>query len=86
VLSPGTTNERRDREAKLRLYSVYGVREYWIVDGRSESVAVYRRRPARGRQTVPRLRLDATLGRDDTLTSPLLPGFALAVAQLFTRA
>jgi len=86
VLSPGATNERRDREAKLWLYSVYGVREYWIADGRTESVAVYRRRPARGRQAVPRLRLEGTLGRDDTLTSPLLPGFALAVAQLFTRA
>jgi Uma2 family endonuclease len=31
VLSPGKTNERRDREAKLKLYSVRGVLEYWIV-------------------------------------------------------
>ena len=34
---------------------------------------------------VPQLRLGGTLGREDTLTSPLLPGFALAVAQLFER-
>jgi Uma2 family endonuclease len=85
VLSSGDTNERRDREAKLRLYSVWGVREYWIVDWRTETVAVYRRRQARGRQAAPSLRLEGTLGREDTLTSPLLPGFALAVAQLFER-
>src|SRR3954447_16471731 len=31
VLSPGSANERRDREAKLALYSLRGVNEYWIV-------------------------------------------------------
>jgi Uma2 family endonuclease len=78
VVSPGATNARRDREAKLKLYSVQGVREYWIVDPRAQTVAVYRRHQAQ-------LRLEATLGRDDTLTSPLLPGFALPVAELFDR-
>ena len=76
VLSPGATNERRDRQAKLKLYSVQGVQEYWIVDMRAQAVAVYRRQEAQ-------LRLVATLGRDDTLTSPLLPGFRLVVARLF---
>ena len=33
ILSPGEKNERRDREAKLKLYSTYGVLEYWIADG-----------------------------------------------------
>ncbi len=32
VLSPGSLNERRDREAKLKLYSRRGVHEYWIVE------------------------------------------------------
>ncbi|APB32935.1 Uncharacterized protein conserved in cyanobacteria [Gloeomargarita lithophora Alchichica-D10] len=32
VLSPGTTNERRDKEVKLKLYSTRGVKEYWIID------------------------------------------------------
>jgi Uma2 family endonuclease len=76
VLSPGATNERRDREAKLKLYSTQGVDEYWIVDWRTQTVAVYRRRDAQ-------LQLVATLHRDDTLTSPILPGFAVPVAQLF---
>ncbi len=78
VLSPGATNERRDRQVKLKQYSIYGVSEYWIVDPRVRTVAVYRRQRAR-------LRLVATLGSDDTLVSPLLPGFSLAVARLFPR-
>ncbi len=32
VLSPAVENERRDREAKLKLYASHGVHEYWIVD------------------------------------------------------
>lgn len=76
ILSPGTTNERRDREAKLKLYSRRGVLEYWIVDWRVQQVEVYRREDLA-------LRLVATLYPTDTLTSPLLPGFAYTVAMLF---
>ena len=78
VLSPGATNERRDREAKLKLHSIYGVLEYWIVDWRTQTLAVYRRQDAQ-------LALAATLTRDDILTSPVLPGFALPVATLFEK-
>ena len=42
VLSPGSANERRDREVKLKLYSRRGVLEYWIVDWRTQQVEVYR--------------------------------------------
>jgi hypothetical protein len=50
---------------------------------------VYRREAAaapteRQRRPAP-LREVATLGADDTLTSPLLPGFAVRVARLFGR-
>ena len=75
VLSPGPKNEDRDREVKLKLYSRQGVREYWIVDWRDVTVQVYRRE-----RTV--LRHVATLTAEDTLTSPLLPGFAQGVASL----
>jgi Uma2 family endonuclease len=78
VLSPGADNTQRDRELKLKLYSRRGVHEYWIVDWRARTVAVYRRQRAR-------LRLFGTLNPEDTLTSPLLPGFALPVARLFAR-
>ncbi len=76
VLVPEPTLQRRDREAKLELYSTYGVDEYWIADWQLYTVAVYRRADGG-------LRLAASLTRDDMLTSPLLPGFAVPVALLF---
>lgn len=77
VLSTGQENEKRDRELKLKLYSSKGVREYWIVDWRLQQVEVYRREQAALVQV-------ATLFTSDELSSPLLPGFACPVAQLFT--
>jgi Uma2 family endonuclease len=79
VLSPGGSNELRDRDVKLSLYSRQGVDEYWIVDWRARQVEVYRR-------VEGELRLVATVVGDDTLTSPLLPGFACAVSTLWAPA
>jgi Uma2 family endonuclease len=79
-LSPGAANERRDREAKLGLYSRRGVDEYWIVDWRRHRVDVFRRGGG------PSLELAATLGDEDALTSPLLPGFEVKVASLWEPA
>lgn len=76
VLSPGSANERRDRQAKLKLYSRRGVEEYWILDWLIGRAEIYRRK---NRQ----LRLIETLNKNDTLKSPLLPGFACLVADLF---
>jgi Uma2 family endonuclease len=76
ILSEGAANERRDREAKLKLYSERGVREYWIVDWRSRQVEVYRR-------TGMALVLAGTLFNEDALDSPVLPGFRCDVSQLF---
>ncbi|HEY7066847.1 MAG TPA: Uma2 family endonuclease [Chloroflexota bacterium] len=78
VLSPGAVNELRDREAKLKLYSRRGVREYWLVDWQRREVAVYRRADAA-------LQLIATLLEGDTLYSPLLPGFSLPIGEIFER-
>lgn len=76
ALSPGSTNERRDRDAKLKLYSRRGVIEYWIVDWQTHRIEVYRRQGLA-------LRLVATLRDEDALTSPLLAGFELRLAELF---
>ncbi len=73
VLSPGATNERRDRDAKLRLYTRQGVEEYWIIDWRSRTVDVFRR----DGDTLWHV---ATLTSGDTLTSPVLPGFTCPVS------
>jgi Uma2 family endonuclease len=79
VLSPGAENERRDRDHKLRLYSRRGVDEYWIMDGQRRRVEVYRR----GGDDPTVLRLAASLGEEDSLTSPLLSGFGVRVGELF---
>lgn len=76
VLSPGKQNEFRDKEAKLKLYSVPGVREYWIVDRFTQKVEVYRREKAQ-------LVLVATLLGNDEITSPLLPGFCCYIHCFF---
>ncbi len=76
VLSAGAENERRDREAKLKLYSTRGVQEYWIINWRSPQVEVYRRQKAI-------LTLAHTLFPGDELVSTLLPGFACAIDRLF---
>jgi len=76
VLSPGMENVRRDREVKLKLYSLRGVQEYWIVDWQLQQIEVYRREQGS-------LRIMATLLGNDVLSSPLLPGFTCSIAQLF---
>ena len=76
VLSTGVVNQRRDREAKLKLYAFRGVQEYWILDWRLQQVEIYRRDKAQ-------LKLVATLLSSDELTSPLLPNFACSVSRLF---
>jgi Uma2 family endonuclease len=76
VLSPGAANERRDQEAKLKLYSLRGVREYWIADWRQRLVIVFRREGSA-------LALAGTFYEGDTLEAPLLPGFQCPVSQIF---
>jgi len=76
VLSFGMRNEERDRTAKRKLYETQGVREYWILDWRLKQVELYRREQGE-------LRRVATLLPEDTLTSPLLPGFICPVVELF---
>jgi Uma2 family endonuclease len=76
VLSPGLSNEKRDRDAKLKLYSRRGVDEYWVVDWRRGRVEIYRRENAA-------LRLIETLREPDTLRTAILPGFSCAVGSLF---
>jgi Uma2 family endonuclease len=76
VLSPGSRNELRDRDVKLKLYSRRGVSEYWLVDWSTRRFDVYR-------QDDGALRLVETLMGTGSVRSPLLPGFALDIAKLF---
>jgi Uma2 family endonuclease len=76
VLSTGVLNEQRDREVKLKLYSRYGVQEYWVVSWQLKSLEIYRR-------SEGQLQLVGTLIAGDTLTSPLLQGFSVPVLKIF---
>jgi Uma2 family endonuclease len=74
VLSPGSVS--MDRGPKLKAYARFGVPEYWIVDQEALAIEVYR-------QSSAGYELTETFGEGDSITSQLLPEFALPVASLF---
>jgi len=74
ILSP--TTAANDRGPKLKAYARFGVPEYWIADPDAKTIEVYRL----SRQTY---QLAQVFGEYDALTSTLLPGFTLSVADVF---
>jgi Uma2 family endonuclease len=79
VLSETEQDKKRDRETKLKLYSVQGVLEYWIVDRQQNSIEVFR-------QDQGLLTKSLIWFQTDQISSPLLPGFSYPVASLFADA
>ncbi len=77
VRSPSTW--RYDVGAKRAGYERRGLGELWLVDTDAETVLVFRRSQPRARSFDVSLELD----REQVLASPLLGGFAMAVATLF---
>ncbi len=74
ILSPGT--ETRDRGYKKSLYARCGVAEYWIVDPIGKAVEVHALGDA-GYALTGRFR------KGDPFASPLFPGFALPLDEVF---
>ncbi len=74
VLSPST--EVRDRVVKRALYAKNGIREYWIVDVDAKSVEVLK-------LAGTAYGLHAVFEAGDRITSPVLPGLSLPVADVF---
>jgi len=80
VRSPSTW--RYDIGAKKAAYERHGLPELWLIDTAADELLVFRRSgPA-----ISTFDVSLELEREDTLTSPLLPGFALALAELFPPA
>lgn len=77
VRSPSTW--RYDIGAKKRNYERYGVAELWLVDTAADVVLVFRRSSPK----TPTFDVSEELDAQATLTSPLLTGFSLAVAEIF---
>lgn len=71
ILSP--SSRQYDEIVKFKRYDAMGIAEYWIVDPELETVKVYRR-------TSSGFALAST--RDD-LTTPLIPGFSIAIRDIF---
>jgi Uma2 family endonuclease len=77
IRSPGTW--RFDIGEKKRVYEAGGLPELWLVDDVSEQVYVFRRSAPR----ADHFDVALDLGKDDVLSSPLLPGFTLPLPELF---
>ena len=77
VLSPST--RKRDLGIKRELFDRTGVREYWIVDGQRNRIAIHRR--GAGGALAAADQLEANDGA--ILTTPILPGFELRLVPLF---
>jgi Uma2 family endonuclease len=74
--SPST--RQRDETIKRKLYERFGVEEYWVIDPEIETIAVYRH-VGESYQRV----LELAVERNDTLTTPLLPGLTLPLQRIF---
>ncbi len=71
-----STNRERDLVRKRQLYAEAGVPEYWVFDYENDTVTPLE---LQGGQYVER----GILTSDDTLTTPLLPGLDIPLANLF---
>ena len=70
------SDRQRDLVMKRGWYAAAGVPEYWIMDPVNDTITMLE---LSGSDYVER----AVLTRGDTLTTPAIPGFALALEQLF---
>ena len=71
-----SVDRNRDLVRKRQIYAEAGVLEYWLIDPLND--------------TVTQLELQegvyveqAILGADDSLTTPLLPGLSIPLAEIF---
>ncbi len=74
ILSPATAE--RDRTVKLDLYAQYGVQEYWIVDPDAKTITVLLRGESR-------FEVSGIYGEGQSLRSPMLAGFSVALEEIF---
>ena len=71
-----STDRNRDLVRKRQIYAEAGVLEYWPIDPRNDTVTQLE---LQDDEYVER----AVLGADDTLTTPLLPGLSIPLAEIF---
>ncbi len=72
------STRKRDETIKRRLYERSGVSEYWVVDPEIDAIRIYRA-GSNGYERAAELSREA----GDVLTTSLLPGLVLALADIF---
>jgi Uma2 family endonuclease len=77
IRSPSTW--RHDIGVKKTQYERHGLPELWLLDTAADEIIVFRRSTPQ----AATFDVSAELARRDALTSPLLPGFTLALEELF---
>jgi Uma2 family endonuclease len=77
IVSPGPTNRSRDFNLKRKVYGKFAVPEYWILDTWSRSVVIFRLAEDNILKEVMNLR------GNEILESPLFPGLALNLSEIF---
>ena len=77
IVSPGSTKYSRDFNLKRKVYSKFGVPEYWIVDCWSRSVLIFRLEDNTLKE-VSKFR------ETDAIESAIFPGLSLKLSDIFT--
>lgn len=77
-VSEGKKNQKRDYEEKRDEYAAINIQEYWVIDRFQRTLTVFFLQGGRPRKRTYR--------EDQTYATPLLPGFVLPLAKLFTLA
>ena len=75
ILSPG--NNTKELKNKFEIYQEAGVQEYWIVSPQNHTFVINVLK--NGKYETARMK-----GEDDIITTPILPGFELNLAELFS--
>lgn len=75
IVSPGRESHERDYVRKRADYHRLGIREYVVIDRLQRKVTIFRWKPKGYEETV--------LTGDAVYTSPLLPGLAIPLAEVF---
>ena len=73
-----STDQNRDLVRKRQIYAEAGVREYWPVDPRKDTVTLLELQDGEYAER-------SVLGPEDTLTTPLLPGLSIPLGEIFNH-